>query len=113
MTMMATSVGWIGAAGTVGAYALVSLRRLDAHSLRFQLINVMGAALLAISALSTHNWPSMVSNLVWMYLGVHALTHAREALRAGVGNRVRALRRQSTVLEVAPEPADSSELVAA
>jgi hypothetical protein len=76
MTVMATSVGWVGAAGTVGAYALVSLRRLDAHSLRFQLINVVGAALLCVSALTTHNWPSMVSNLIWMYLGSHALLQA-------------------------------------
>ena len=88
----ASSVGWVGAVGTVGAYALVSQRRLDAHSLRFQTINVTCAALLCLSALSVHNWPSMMSNLVWMGIGLHALLRARKALRAAVADRVRHLR---------------------
>ena len=87
--MMASSVGWVGAVGTVGAYALVSQRRLDAHSLRFQTINVVCAALLSVSALSVRNWPSMMSNLVWMGIGVHTLLGARQALRAAVANRLR------------------------
>lgn len=90
--MVATSVGWVGAVGTVTAYALVSRRRLDANSMRFQTINVMGAGLLAVSAMSASNWPSMVSNLVWAAVGVHALVQARHAVRAAVAERWRALR---------------------
>ncbi len=80
--VVASTVGWVGAVGTVGAYALMSQRRLDAHSLRFQTINVACAALLSVSALSVHNWPSMASNLVWMGIGVHALLGTRQARRA-------------------------------
>jgi hypothetical protein len=89
--MAATSVGWVGAVGTVGAYALVSRRRMDANSVRFQAVNVAGAGLLAVSALSAANWPSMVSNLVWMYFGLHALVKARHALAPAVVERWRAL----------------------
>lgn len=85
-------MGWVGAVGTVGAYALVSQRRMDATSLRFQLINVVCAALLAVSALSVRSWPSMMSNLVWMGIGVHALLGAREAVRAAVADRLRSVR---------------------
>ncbi len=88
----ASSVGWVGAVGTVGAYALVSQRRLEAHSLRFQMTNAICAALLALSALSARSWPSMVSNLVWMGIGVHALLGSRQALRAAVADRLRAVR---------------------
>jgi hypothetical protein len=88
----ASSVGWVGAVGTVGAYALVSQRRLDANSLRFQTINVVCAAALSLSALSVHNWPSMMSNLVWMLIGLHALLGAREAVRVAVTTRLRSVR---------------------
>jgi hypothetical protein len=92
MSLVAGSVGWVGAVGTVGAYALVSRRRLDAGSMRFQTINVLGASLLAVSALSAGNWPSLVSNFVWMYFGLHALVGARHALAAAVVERWRDLR---------------------
>jgi hypothetical protein len=93
MVLVATStVGWVGAVGTVGAYALVSQRRLDAHSLRFQMINVVCAALLSVSALSVGNWPSMMSNVVWMGIGLHALLGARRALADAVTHRLRQVR---------------------
>jgi hypothetical protein len=88
----ASTVGWVGAVGTVGAYAMVSQRRLSANSLRFQTINVACAAALCLSALSVHNWPSMMSNLVWMLIGLHALMGAREALRTAVTTRLRSVR---------------------
>lgn len=92
MIVVAATGGWIGAVGTVGAYAMVSQRRMEAHSLRFQTINVVCAALLSISAMSVHNWPSTMSNLVWMFIGLHALLGARQALRAAVTDRLHRVR---------------------
>jgi hypothetical protein len=92
MLVVAATGGWIGAIGTVGAYALVSQRRMEAHSIRFQMINVVCAALLSLSALSVHSWPSMASNLVWMGIGVHALFASRQAVRNAVVVRLRAVR---------------------
>jgi hypothetical protein len=87
LLLLATSLGWVGAVSTVGAYALVSRRRLDATSMRFQLINVAGAGLLAVSASSAGNWPSLVSNLVWAGIGLHTLVRSRHALAAAAVER--------------------------
>jgi hypothetical protein len=112
MVVVAATGGWIGAVGTVGAYAMVSQRRMEAHSLRFQVINVACAALLSVSALSVHNWPSMASNLVWMAIGVHALLGARQALRAAVTNRLRVVRLHGDDQPPAAGPADDVMLAA-
>jgi hypothetical protein len=112
MVVVAATGGWIGAIGTVGAYAMVSQRRMEAHSLRFQTINVACAALLSVSALSVHNWPSMASNLVWMAIGVHALLGARQALRAAVTNRLRVVRLHGDERPPASDPADDVILAA-
>ncbi len=112
MVVVAATGGWIGAVGTVGAYAMVSQRRMEAHSLRFQLINVACAALLSVSALSVHNWPSMASNLVWMLIGVHALLGARQALRAAVTDRLRVVRLHGDD-QSPPEPTSSGDVILA
>ena len=91
--MLASTLGWVGAIGTVGAYALVSQRKLDAHSTRFQAINVLGAGLLAISAVTHGSWPSAASNVVWMFFGAQALVSARDICRAGVTRHWHAARR--------------------
>jgi hypothetical protein len=107
-----TSVGWVGAAGTVGAYALVSRGSLDASSMRFQAINVVGGGLLAISALTAGSWPSFLSNLIWMYFGVHALVRSRQALYAAVAGRVRNLRMHRDQRPTDPGSADEVLLAA-
>jgi len=112
MVVVAATGGWIGAIGTVGAYAMVSQRRMEAHSLRFQTINVACAALLSVSALSVHNWPSMASNLVWMAIGVHTLLGARQALRAAVANRLRLVRLHGDEQPPTSGPADDVILAA-
>jgi len=78
-----STLGWVGALGTVGAYALVSRQRLDASSLRFQAVNAGGAALLALSAMSHGNWASAASNVLWMCFGAQALVGARHLWRPG------------------------------
>jgi hypothetical protein len=57
----------------MGAYGLVSQGRLDAASLRYQTVNALGAGLLAVSAFSADNWPSLVSNLVWALIALLSL----------------------------------------
>lgn len=81
--LIMTTLGWVGALSTVAAYALVSQRRMDAHSLRFQAINAVGAGMLAISAVGHHSWPSAASNLLWAFFGTQALVNAREMWRPG------------------------------
>lgn len=112
MVVVAATGGWIGAVGTVGAYAMVSQRRMEAHSLRFQTINVACAALLSVSALSVSNWPSMMSNLVWMFIGLHALLGARQALREAVTTRLRSVRLHREEPDTEPGALDEVMLAA-
>jgi hypothetical protein len=107
-----SSAGWVGAAGTVGAYALVSRGALDATSMRFQAINVVGGGLLATSALTAGSWPSFLSNLIWMFFGVQALVRSREAVYAAVAGRVRHLRPHRHHPESAASSADEVLLAA-
>jgi hypothetical protein len=90
--LIISTLGWVGALGTVGAYALVSQRRLDAQSLRFQAINAVGAGMLALSALSHDNWPSAASNLLWAFFGTQALVSARDMWRPGAARHWRTVR---------------------
>ena len=90
--LVMSTLGWVGALGTVGAYALVSRQRLDANSLRFQAVNAGGAALLAVSAMSHGNWPSAASNVLWMFFGTQALVSARHVWRPGAVRHLQAAR---------------------
>ncbi len=57
-TTLATAAGWLGAGGTVIAYALLTTDRIEARSRAFQGLNAAGAGLLALSAASHQSWPS-------------------------------------------------------
>jgi hypothetical protein len=104
VTAVAGVVGWIGVVGTVSAYALVSQRRMDANSIRFQAINVAGAALLALSALSRDNWPSFASNFLWLAIGAHTLHVNRHAINRAVADRFRRLAHERTTRARAEGP---------
>jgi len=65
--------GWAGALCTAAAYGLVSRRRVEPDSRLFQTMNILGGALLAVSAAASGAWPSVTSNFVWILIGFHAL----------------------------------------
>ena len=70
-------VGWLGAAALLAAYGLVSAGRVEGKSRRFQLLNLLGSAGLAANSGFHGAWPSVALNLVWMIIGVAALTRGR------------------------------------
>lgn len=90
---MVSTLGWVGALGTVSAYALVSRRRLDASSMRFQATNALGAVLLGLSAMSHGNWAAAAANVLWAFFGVQALVSARHLWRPGATRRWHSVRR--------------------
>lgn len=85
-----TLAGWLGALATVGAYALVTQRRISVGSVTYQGLNITGAALLAVSATVSSAWPSAVVNYVWVLIGAQALVGMRHAVRAAVARRLQA-----------------------
>lgn len=110
--MISAAVGWLGAAGTMGAYGLVSQGRLQVTSVRYQVINVVGAGMLAVSALSADNWPSFASNLVWGLIALLSLFRAPRSLAHTVGTgvgRVCALLSSPAERGPAPHAAADSE----
>lgn len=85
MTSAATAAGWVGALSTAAAYLLVSRRVIEPDASMFQLINMLGGALLAVSAAASGAWPSVTSNFVWVLIGVQALVGARSGVRTVIG----------------------------
>lgn len=80
MTAAIEIAGWSGAAVLLAAYALVSLRKLKGDGVVFQIMNMLGAAGIALHSGTNRAWASASLNLVWIAIGVVAL--ARRTSRA-------------------------------
>jgi hypothetical protein len=68
-------VGWIGAGLILLGYALVSAGRIEARSVSFQLMNLLGAAGFVVNSGFHGAWPSTILNVIW--IGIAAVTLAR------------------------------------
>jgi hypothetical protein len=77
LTALVDVAGWIGMALLIGAYALVTTGRILGPSLRFQLMNLVGGALLMVNSAWYGAWPSAALNLVWVVIGTTGLVRAR------------------------------------
>jgi len=67
------TVGWLGAAALLVAYAMVSSRKLEGHSAAFQLLNVGGSLLLAANTIFYGSYPSTFVNLIWAAIAIFAI----------------------------------------
>lgn len=71
--------GWVGAGLILLAYALVSAGRIEARSVSFQLMNLLGAAGFVLNSGFHGAWPSAILNVIW--IGIATVSLAR--LKAG------------------------------
>jgi hypothetical protein len=71
--------GWVGAGLILLAYALVSAGRIEARSVPFQLMNLVGAAGFVLNSGFHGAWPSAILNIIW--IGIAAVSLARLAGR--------------------------------
>ena len=70
--------GWVGAVTVLLAYGLLSTDRLSSRSRLYQLLNIAGAVGLVINSAWNGAIPSAVVNLIWIGIGVHAISsHSR------------------------------------
>ncbi|SDE91569.1 hypothetical protein SAMN04488581_5004 [Mycolicibacterium neoaurum] len=77
--MIAATLGWFGAAGTLFAYLAVSRGWLGGKSRRYAALNITGGLMAGAAAAMYGAWPSAASNLVWAMIGVASMaTHLRE-----------------------------------
>lgn len=66
-------VGWIGAALLLGAYALVSTKRVEGDSIAYQTLNLLGSAFLIVNSAYYGAYPSVGVNVIWIGIAVFAI----------------------------------------
>lgn len=66
-------VGWVGGGAVAIAYVLVSARRIAPDATVFQVLNIVGAAMLGVACLYQGALPSAGLNLVWVAVGSSTL----------------------------------------
>ena len=71
--MIAAVLGWVGTAGTFGAYVLLSRGLWHATSLRYAALNGVAGLLGAVGSSLYGAWPSVVSNLLWSGVAAHSV----------------------------------------
>ena len=81
MTTLIELIGWAGAVLVLVAYGLVSAERVSSRSWNYQCMNIGGAVGLVINSAWNGAIPSAVVNIIWIGIGVYALTARRVALR--------------------------------
>ena len=81
MTLLIEIAGWIGAACVLGAYILLTTKRLSGDSAAFQMLNVVGSAGFIVNTAWHGAIPSMVLNIIWCGVGIVALARIMLASR--------------------------------
>ena len=71
-------LGWLGAAALLAAYALVSAKRLDGDSMKFQLLNLIGSVLLIVNSAYYGAFPSVFVNVVWIGIAITTILHVKK-----------------------------------
>lgn len=70
-------VGWLGAGLILGAYALLTAGKVEARSVTYQGMNVVGALGFIANGWWHGAMPSAVLNVVWAGIGLFALWRMR------------------------------------
>ena len=61
-------IGWIGALLYIIAYFLISIKKLQADQVAFQLLNILGGVCLIVNSMHQSDYPSVFTNGVWRRL---------------------------------------------
>jgi hypothetical protein len=68
-------IGWLGAAILVVAYLMVSFDVVSGDSVLYQVLNIMAASGLIVNGLAHRAMPSVVTNAVWMLIGIAVIVN--------------------------------------
>ncbi|MGN8059539.1 CBU_0592 family membrane protein [Pedobacter sp. 22163] len=74
MNLVMSIIGWSGVLFCTMGYLFLSMKLIRADSLAFQALNILGGLCLAITALDTHDLPNAAANVLWMSIGLYALS---------------------------------------
>lgn len=75
-------IGWTGAILFISAYFLLSINKLRANGILYQLLNVLGAICLIINSYALNDDPNFILNFVWMCIGLFAILQIVKAKKA-------------------------------
>ena len=70
-------IGWVGALSVLIAYAMISIRRWEGDSRRYQGLNLLGGICLIVNTIYFGAYPSSFVNLVWVGIAIFSLTRVR------------------------------------
>ncbi len=68
------SIGWIGSLMLIAGYWLNSKGKIDAQSISYQLLNVIGSVLLIVNTIYYGAYPSSAVNIIWVFIGIFYIT---------------------------------------
>lgn len=74
-------LGWTGVASLLIAYGLVSYKKLEGDSIAYQLLNLVGSALLILNSLFYGAYPSVGVNIAWIGIAIITLLQIRRKSR--------------------------------
>lgn len=83
-------LGWLGGGLGAVAYVLVSTRRVNADSVLFHGLNMVGAAMLCVGAFHSGALPNAYMNIAWVGFGAQSLAGASQRRRRTTRARLRA-----------------------
>ncbi|GAA4416963.1 hypothetical protein GCM10023169_12520 [Georgenia halophila] len=95
LVSVVASLGWIGVAVHLFAYARISSGRMLPASLTYQTLNVTGALAVGASSAASGAWPSAVANFIWIGIGFVAIVALRRHI---LERRLRAARQRAAEL---------------
>jgi hypothetical protein len=74
------AIGWLGAAFLLVAYAMISYRKLEAHSTIYQLLNIIGSVFLVANTIFYRAYPSSFVNVIWAMIAILSITSRKRLL---------------------------------
>jgi hypothetical protein len=73
LNLLIDTLGWLGAAALLVAYALVSKGRFTGASVPYQVLNVVGSIGLIMNTVYYGAYPSTFVNVVWIAIAAYTL----------------------------------------
>jgi len=70
MEIFSQIVGWVGTFLIVLAYFLVSNNKIDAKSVKYQLINLFGAIFVGFNVFNQQAWPALALQVIWGIIAI-------------------------------------------
>jgi len=78
MNYLVEIIGWIGAVLIIGAYYLNINGKIKSTSAWYIVSNLLGGVFFTINTLVHQAYPSMIVNIIWIFIAVAALFKKRQ-----------------------------------